>query len=392
MFEEKRIGKYILQKFIVTLIWIGVAQVLLNILFNQVIGPVLSDVLEIDLIGQELGLKDTIILVFQICLLFLIRLVSAHTSFIFAGFLEGTVGRIWENSNGIAAMFRHVSEVAGAKGVLYPLLVLGCWLFVALIWITPYVIAAVVFGKTISKKVDELEKERINREQEIVKQRNLLLSDVAHDIKTPITTIAGFSQALLECDIEEGKRKEYLESIYAKSMKTVELVNLLFEYVKLDSDGYSLHKTTEDVCEILRGCIARSYTDFEEKSMELILEIPEVAYYMQVDRIQLERAFQNILVNAWKHNPENTKLWVCVQPKEQGIHIKIYDNGIRIEEETSKHLFDPFVQGDKSRTGNRGSGLGLSITRKIIEMHGGRIRLVQYNHNEQYTKAFEIVL
>lgn len=392
MVEEKSLGNYILKRFMATLIWVGVAQVIVNIVFSSIISPILLDVLEIDMIGDGLGSKDVMLLVFQLLLLFVVQIVSPRTSFIIAQFLEGAVQNITGESMEITDVFQNVSEVAGIKGTLYPLLIFACFLFAALIWILPYVIAARSFSKAISKKVEELEAQRVKRDQEEVRQRNLLLSDVAHDIKTPITTIAGFSQALKEGNVEEEKQQEYLDSIYAKSMTTVDLVTLLFEYVKLDSEGFVLRKTTEDVYEILRGCIAKCYTDFEDKEMELILEIPEEEYYAQVDRIQLERAFQNLLVNAWKHNPEGTKLWVYAKLQGDSVLIQICDNGVRIETETAKHLFDPFVQGDKSRAGRRGSGLGLSITRKIIEMHGGKIRLVQYNSHEMYTKAFEILL
>ncbi|MDO5155903.1 MAG: HAMP domain-containing sensor histidine kinase [Eubacteriales bacterium] len=388
MVEEKELGKYILKRFVVTLIILGIVQTAVNVLFNFVVSPMMLNWLELDMLGKELGAKDVLVLLF----LFIVRLISPKNSFVVADFLEGIIRNIIGNNATIQSVFERVSEVAGTKGIWYVFSVLVCFMLVVSVWIFPYIVAAKTFSKAISKRVDRLEQERKNRDLDVVKQRNLLLSDVAHDIKTPITTILGFSQALKENEIEEEKKQEYLDAIYEKSMKTSELVSLLFEYVKLDSEGFVLRKTTEDIYEVLRGCIARSYTDFEDKSMELVLDIPEDVCYMQVDRIQLERAFQNILTNAWKHNPEGTKLWVCVQQDESYMHIHIYDNGVRIETETAKHLFDPFVQGDKSRTGKRGSGLGLSITRKIIEMHGGKIRLVQYNNHKDYTKEFEIFL
>ena len=177
-------------------------------------------------------------------------------------------------------------------------------------------------------------------------------------------------------------------------MQVSDLVSLLFEYVKLDSIGYSLQKTTEDFCELVRGCIARLYTDFEQKQMELEIDIPEESIFLQVDKTQMERAINNLLVNTIKHNPEHTKVMISLFQRQNQVILDISDSGVFIERETAKHLFDPFVQGDKSRTSKSGTGLGLSISKKIIDMHYGQIVLIQYKHPENHgkTKTFEMRL
>ena len=171
--------------------------------------------------------------------------------------------------------------------------------------------------------------------------------------------------------LSEEKRQEYLQAIYAKSMRMSELVTMLFEYIKMDSEGFTLHKEKTDVCELLREVIAMMYTDFEEKGMELEIEIPDKLDSIELDKSQMTRVITNILNNALKYNDVGT--------------------GRNIEPELAEHIFEPFSSGDKARSTRGGSGLGLSIARKIVEMHGGKIWL-RTSPKNGYTKAFIIEL
>lgn len=392
MIDEKELNSFIIKRFTWTLIIIGILQIIGNLLFTYTINPLLTKLIGVD-IFQGSSFKDGMLILVEI---FFARITSQRFDQGLIQFFEKCFG-IDIGQVGMNAIIINVDSATGWKAVTSALLVLGCCLILLVIWVLPYVVGGISFAVAVSKRVKLLEMQRIVKDREIEKQKNLLLSDVAHDLKTPITTIAGFSQALAEGTVEKEKEKEYLEAIRLKSMQTVDMVTLLFEYVKLDSAGYKLNKKQEDICEIFRECVAKAYTDFEEKEMELELAIPDDAIMISADKLQLSRAIQNLLTNAYKHNPKKTTLWVSIEKEKQGfrqgdIVLKISDNGSFIETETAKHLFDPFVQGDKSRTTGKGTGLGLSITRKIVEMHGGKVKLIQYRNPDPYTKTFEIRL
>ena len=188
--------------------------------------------------------------------------------------------------------------------------------------------------------------------------------------------------------LSEEKRQEYLQAIYAKSMRMSELVTMLFEYIKMDSEGFALHKEKTDVCELLREVIAMMYTDFEEKGMELEIEIPDKLDSIELDKSQMTRVITNILNNALKYNDAGTKVSVTL---DEEYRICIADTGRNIEPELAEHIFEPFSRGDKARSTRGGSGLGLSIARKIVEMHGGKIWL-RTSPKNGYTKAFIIEL
>ena len=116
--------------------------------------------------------------------------------------------------------------------------------------------------------------------------------------------------------------------------------------------------------------------------------IPEEACFIWLDPIQFSRVITNLLVNAMRHNDPGTRVLVEMNPRESGITVVVADTGEEIPEETASHIFEPFARGDKSRNTNAGSGLGLSIAHKIIEMHGWKMSL--RNDYPGYTKAFVI--
>lgn len=214
-----------------------------------------------------------------------------------------------------------------------------------------------------------------------------MLSDIAHDIKTPITTICGYSKALSEGVVGEKDRQSYLDAIYAKAMRMDELITLLFEYVKLESEGFTLHREPGDLAELTREMAALLYADFEDREMELVLEIPEEKVPFEMDRLQLGRAVTNLLTNAVRYGKAGGRVLVRLQEYE----LTVADEGEPVDPEFAAHIFEPFARGDKARSSKGGSGLGLGIAQRIVEMHGGKLVLNQ-NFGEGYTKAFQIRL
>ena len=183
------------------------------------------------------------------------------------------------------------------------------------------------------------------------------------------------------------KQKQYLESIRKKSLEMSELITLLFNYVKLDSEGFDLKKERINITELVLQLVAGAYTDMEEAGMIPDIDIPEEADYAEIDKMQFSRAFTNLLTNAIKHNEAGTSIKISMKKKLSYLVIKVMDSGERIDLELAQQLFDPFVMGDESRNSRGGSGLGLSVSKKVIEMHGGNLTLEQPTE-EGYTKAF----
>ena len=199
-------------------------------------------------------------------------------------------------------------------------------------------------------------------------KRNLMLSDIAHDLRTPMTTVNGYAKALADgMVVEPEKQLEYLQAIQNKSARMNDLIHLLFEYVKLDSEGFSLDRKETDLSELLRENAALIYADFEDAGMEFEIDIPEEVVSVSVDPIQFSRVITNLLNNAMKHNESGTHIKIGMYRKNGYIYILVADSGRRIPGELAEHLFEPFTKGDVSRKSGSGSGLGLSIAKKSLK-------------------------
>lgn len=247
-----------------------------------------------------------------------------------------------------------------------------------LLFVLPIIGAAIWFSKIISEEVARMNAQEEVLNQKYEKARNLMLSDIAHDLRTPITTIGGYAKALNDGMVtSEEKRREYLEAICSKAERMNELITLLFDYVRLDSDNYALKPERTELTELLRENAALLYADLEEAGMKFEIDIPEKSCYMYLDRLQFSRVVTNLINNARMHNLYGTTVVLKMETSDEEIRISVTDNGNLIPEGLAGQIFEPFVIADASRESKSGSGLGLSIAKKIVEMHGWKIRLVQ---------------
>ena len=258
-----------------------------------------------------------------------------------------------------------------------------------LLFVIPILVTVNMFTKVILEEVQRLEEEKTAYRKDYEKRRNLLLSDIAHDLRTPITTISGYAKALNDGMVtDEQKTREYLEAIENKSQRMNNLINLLYEYVKLDSANFTLKKEKVDLAELLRENAALLYQDVEEKGMEFVVEIPENPCMVEIDALQISRVITNLINNSIRHNEPGTTITLELKDTFYNKEIIISDDGEPIEESIVEHIFEPFAVGDTSRRTKGGSGLGLSIAQRIVQMHGWDIDL--YQNKRGYKKAFII--
>lgn len=360
------------------MILIYISEELIGIFYSRLITGLTTilENLEISVGGGE----DPILFALQALLYFLATLLPGGTS----GYAQGIIGKWMGDSLRIEVTS---PLFTGKWGVFLRIVVIAVILFLLIVSLFPWLAGAVYYYCIVTKKVNELIEEEKEQQLAYDRQRNLLLSDIAHDIKTPITTLCGYSKALSEGVAEGEKTQEYLDAIYAKSMRMNELITLLFEYVKMDSSGFELHREETELGELLRECTAAQYTDFEEKQILLEIDIPEEPVIYQADRVQMARAVTNLLTNAVRYGRTGGRTLVRLEDYT----ITVADDGMEIDKEFISHIFEPFSRADKARSTSGGSGLGLSIAHKIVQMHGGELRL-DCEYGKGYTKAFLICL
>ncbi len=266
-------------------------------------------------------------------------------------------------------------KLQGWDGFLLILTLFG----LLLLELLPFIIFGWLYIRYVLRTTRQVISEDEAWHRELDKKRNLMLADIAHDIRNPMTTVTGYAQALEDGMIREPeKQKEYLSAIRRKSERVNTLIQMLFEYAKLNSSGFSLQKSSVDLCELLRENTAELYTDAEEKGLDIVTEIPDMPFFVSADPTQLSRAFANLIGNAITYNPAGTKILVSLTADSTGdgiTRIVVADTGRPIPEDAAERIFDPFSRGDTSRPTDGGSGLGLSITDSIIRMHGWDLTL-----------------
>ena len=389
--EHDNLGQYIIFRFVIVLVFIYVSSIFIDWLLEGFIVPFLQNGLYLDEFRLD---GNTLMGMLYLILTTFLRLLMSR--------MPGPMGEYISNT-----LIRGLGiEISPPQAVLahgrfavigYGLLVFFVLLFLLIFTATPYIVGGVWFLHGVWAKVNELILMDRAKTKEYEKQRNLLLSDIAHDIKTPITAMSGYAKALSDGLVPEDKKPEYLNTIYNKSMRVGELVNMMFEYIKLDSTGYSLSLTKEDVSELTRNVAAEYYTDFEDAGIELDIDIPDEEIFFEVDKVQMSRVIANLLGNALKYLERGNKVRLSLKGvknnmrRKESIIISVADNGLQIDDELADKIFTPFTRGDGARSTSGGNGLGLSIAAKIVELHGGKL-ILNRNLKDEYVKAFEMYL
>ncbi|KAB2494312.1 HAMP domain-containing histidine kinase [Bacillus cereus] len=220
-------------------------------------------------------------------------------------------------------------------------------------------------------------------------RKKRMLCDISHDIRTPMTSIIGYSKTLAEQQLTPEKQKLFAGYVYSKSLQLGKLIENLFNFAKLDSPSYKLQLQKEDLIEFIKEIIVSYYGEIEEKEFHLNTFFPKHPVYLNLDSQLMKRAIGNIIVNALKYNPKQTSISISLKDEVESTIIEIADNGIGISPIVIKCIFDEFVRGDTTRSSDGGSGLGLAISKRIIELHQGYI-IVDSTLNRGTT--FSIVL
>ncbi len=233
------------------------------------------------------------------------------------------------------------------------------------------------------QKLKDSEEERMNIENE----RMQLFSHIAHDLKTPMTTISGYAGALASGIVEDAdKQLEYHLAIKEKARQMNQLMEQLLFYSKLGTSQYQMNFVRIDLVELLRVSCATLFGEMEGKQMKLELRLPEIPVFYRADSLEINRAFGNLLTNAIRHNLAGSLLYVGLTVEPDCIEIQIADNGDNIPESIARNLFEPFVSGSSARNSSSGSGLGLAIVKKVMEKHTGEVFVSEAS--SPYTKMF----
>lgn len=250
----------------------------------------------------------------------------------------------------------------------------------------PPLLGALGFARIVERRVRWLREQREREIEMIEQQRSQFLTDVAHDLRTPLMAISGMAHAINDGVVrDEAMRDQYLRSIGDKADKMGELVASVFDYAKTGSGAFVLERAEVDLPQLLLREAAVAYADIEKAGMQLSVDVSEERCMVDADATQLARVVANLLTNAVRHNAEGTEIALLLVRQAGIAYVVVADTGGAIEQ-PAEELFRPFSRGDASRSKPGDTGLGLSICKRIAELHGYDLQLVQpYG---RFSKAF----
>ena len=221
-------------------------------------------------------------------------------------------------------------------------------------------VIAVIQDITEHVKLDNMQKE--------------LVADVSHELKTPITSIMGYADTLLEGGYDEETQQKFLNVIASESRRMARLVTDLLTLSRYDSNKKKTQKEAFDLGELVKKCQEKLAIEIKKKNHTVNCFVTADVPLVYADKDDIERVVLNIMTNSIKYTQDGGEIKIYVGFVYNDAYIKIFDNGIGIPEEDLSRIFERFYRVDKARTREMGgTGLGLSIAKEILDKNGGSI-------------------
>jgi len=211
--------------------------------------------------------------------------------------------------------------------------------------------------------------------KELKMARNEFLASISHELRTPLTYIKGYADIINRSDTSEEEAKEYVDIIRVETEQLTVLIKNLFQLAKIDQNNFLIRREHVKLCEFLQNIIERIRPALTEKEIIIHVNCPDkiIAF---IDPERFQQVIVNILDNAKKHSGEGSNILIEVKQNDQYVIITTLDEGEGIPEQDLPHIFDRLYRVEKSRSRQSGgAGLGLAITKEIVESHGGSIEI-----------------
>jgi len=219
---------------------------------------------------------------------------------------------------------------------------------------------------------------KLKAEDEATRQ---LMTSLSHDIRTPLTTLIGYLDAVHKGIAGPEEHGNYIETARLKAHSLKEYIDLLFDWFKLNSNEFTLSSEKIQLTELTRNILINWIPVFEENQIQYDIDIPEKPVFIHADPDGYERIINNLIQNVIKHS-HASKITIEISKKESNITIQIEDNGIGIDQADLPYIFERLYKCDKGRS-DKGSGLGLSIARQLTEKMNGWIDVT--SKSDHYT-------
>lgn len=239
----------------------------------------------------------------------------------------------------------------------------------------------------INEILDENRKQLINLKKAETANRQIL-TNLSHDVRTPLTSLTGYLEALAQNRTAENEIEEYIRIAYQKALNLKDLIANLFEWFKINSHEQEYQIKEYDINELTRQILIGFLPVTEQKNIGLDIQIPDGDFFLPVDKNAYERIINNLLDNFIKHS-ECTRITVKIQKSEDEMLIELTNNGKQIPEKELPYLFDRLYQCDTARPQN-GTGLGLTIVKELATAMNGKITVQSLSEETAFLLSFPL--
>lgn len=233
----------------------------------------------------------------------------------------------------------------------------------------------------------------IDKEREAERTKNELITNVAHDLRTPLTSIIGYLELLSNksSPLPPEVQGKYLDIAYSKSKRLEKLIEDLFGFTKLNYGKISMHVSKVDIIKLLGQLLEESYPNFSNKNLSYELQSNVPAKVILADGNLLARLFDNLINNAIKYGAEGKRVLVKVHAMADTVQVSVTNYGYVIPTEELPLIFEKFYRVEHSRSANTGgTGLGLAIVKNIVDMHGGDITVKSDLNGTVFTVTLKV--
>lgn len=235
-------------------------------------------------------------------------------------------------------------------------------------------------------------RELMDKEREVERTKNELITNVAHDLRTPLTSIIGYLELLAgNTQIPQEMQHKYIEIAYSKSRRLEKLIEDLFGFTKLNYGKIAMHIGQIDIVKLLEQLLEEAYPNFEEKNLSYDLQSNVPAKIISADGNLLARLFDNLIGNAIKYGADGKRVLVKIHGEEDTVTVSVTNFGRVIPADELPLLFNKFYRVEQSRSATTGgTGLGLAIAKEIVDMHGGTIRVASDLNGTVFTVKLQV--
>jgi len=246
-------------------------------------------------------------------------------------------------------------------------------------------------AENLNKMVEDIRR-LMDKERESERTKNELITNVAHDLRTPLTSIIGYLELLSgKVELPPQMQKKYIDIAYGKAKRLEKLIEDLFGFTKLNHGKLSMHVSKVDIIKLLSQLLEEAYPNFADKGLSYELQSNVPAKVITADGNLLARLFDNLIGNAIKYGADGKRVLVKVHAGSQTVQVSVTNYGYVIPAEELPMIFDKFYRVEQSRSTNTGgTGLGLAIVKNIVDMHGGTVTVKSDLNGTVFTVILQV--